>query len=87
MPETKRLNLYKGETLMARLNVPGDGIRAPGMFILVSREGELHPYVTWWFNAQSGGKCHGNYFKTYTEAAHDFADRIKGHIPQRVTTA
>lgn len=82
MGEAKRLNLHKGETLVARLNVPGDGIRAPGMLILVSREDEPHPHVTWWFNTQAGGRCHGNYFKTYEEAVHDFAERIRRHFPQ-----
>ncbi len=85
MTELKRLNLHKGEALMARLNTPGDGITAPGMLISVSREDEPHPYVTWWFNSQSGGKAWGHYFKTYEEAAYDFADRIKKHFPQPET--
>ncbi len=82
MTETKRLVMQGDEVLVAELKTLGDGITAPGSIILVCRSIERHPYVTWWYNSQSGGRCSGHYHETLSDAAHDFAERIKRHFPQ-----
>ncbi len=78
--------MHEGETLMARIKTPDGGGTVPGEIILVGRMEVLHPFVTWFFNSQYGGRHCGNYFETYEEAARDFADRIRSTFPQPKST-
>lgn len=35
-----------------------------------------HPFVTWYYNAETNSYCHGNYFDNEIEARNDFKVRI-----------
>jgi hypothetical protein len=85
MVESKPLVLQRNETLMASIKTPPDDVTSPGEIILIHRSDEPHPYVTWWYNTQSGGRCWGHCFKTYDAAARDFGKRVVKHFPQLET--
>ena len=68
----------------ASFPTPGGFGTCAGEYILVERDHEYHPFVTWWRNLDSGGNHVGHYFETYEEAARDFGERIMTSFPERV---
>jgi len=69
------------ETILCSLPTPKAFATVAGEIILVHRKDEMHPFVTWWASAETGGRHSGNYFLTYDEAARDFGKRILRSFP------
>lgn len=55
----------------------GDDVMAPGRLILVERDDQFRPFVTWWENLEDGGRYYGHYFADLGSAEVDFKDRVE----------
>ena len=58
------------------VNVPGDGIQAPGFVTMCKIDNLQHPFVVHFFNAQDGGFHSGNYCSNRTQAEEAFTKRV-----------
>lgn len=66
----------KGWEVIKYVNVPGDGVQAPGFVTMCKVDGQHHPYVVHFFNAQDGGFHSGDYCSTRAYAEEAYTKRV-----------